>query len=449
MDDVAVELTVAPLDGLVDEAPAIRVLSADPGAALDLEVSTSDAAGHRWRSATRFSADDSGAIDLSRDAPIAGLYSTVDPAGPFWAMEFRSEDAAPVGFLAPRDCLEYELTVRSDSERASRQIVRRWSAPGVERRELRGPAFAGPVYVPPGDVPAPGVVLIPGSTGVGALEPEAALLASRGYCALVAGYMQADGLPPSLCEIPVEAVGAAVEALADDERSDGERIGVIAASVGTQGALLALSRLDIPARCAIAVAPSSVIWQALADVGAPPKKAAWTHQGEAVPWLPMHGERLIPEIVRHEAVQLFGRHPRPRALHMRRAYEPSLADREAVARAAIEVERIACPLLLLSGDADEMWPASEMAESIASRRRAHGVGADDRLLRFDDAGHFMRPPITPTTVPWSADLVSGGTASGNARAQAAAWSARLDFLGEHLGTGAGDRAPSRAPGREP
>ena len=48
---------------------------------------------------------------------------------------------------------------------------------------------------------------------------------------------------------------------------------------------------------------------------------------------------------------------------------------------------------------------------------------------FPDAGHFLRPPITPTTVPWNDDLVSGGTAEGNARAQAEGWNAILPFLG--------------------
>jgi hypothetical protein len=73
-----------------------------------------------------------------------------------------------------------------------------------------------------------------------------------------------------------------------------------------------------------------------------------------------------------------------------------------------------------------------MSESILERRREHGVGSQDRGLRFADAGHFIRPPIIPTTIPWSADLVAGGTAEGNAHAQAEAWAARLQFLAQHL-----------------
>jgi len=49
-----------------------------------------------------------------------------------------------------------------------------------------------------------------------------------------------------------------------------------------------------------------------------------------------------------------------------------------------------------------------------------------------DAGHFIRPPVTPTTVPWNDALVSGGTAAGNAHTQAEKWRALRGFLAAHL-----------------
>jgi dienelactone hydrolase len=427
-------LTVAPNDGLIDELPTIRVTEAVPSSTVDLEVGTVDAGGHRWRSITSFQAGGDGMVDPSRDAPIRGRYSGVDASGPLWSMEFVSDSEAPVAFVAPADGLDYELEARSNGASTSQRVLRRWMSDGVSTEHLLGEGFSGPLFLPAGDSPAPGVLLVPGSTGVGALAPEAALLASHGYCALVAGYMHEEGLPSSLREIPVEVLLAATRELANHERVDDERVGWIAVSVGTQGALAALALSDEPpVRCAIAVAPSSVIWQALADGGPPPKTAAWCHRGEPLTWLAIHGERLLPEIARNKLLERFSRRPRPKALHMRPAYEPSLRDEGAVARATIPVERFDGALLLVSGDADEMWPATEMARAVAERRRAHGSGGEDEHLRFPDAGHFMRPPITPTTVPWSADLVSGGTPQGNAQAQAAAWAGRLAFLAKHLG----------------
>jgi hypothetical protein len=54
-------------------------------------------------------------------------------------------------------------------------------------------------------------------------------------------------------------------------------------------------------------------------------------------------------------------------------------------------------------------------------------------LDLPAAGHFLRPPVTPTTVDRSASLVAGGTGAGSARAQRQAWTATLSFLRSTLG----------------
>jgi pimeloyl-ACP methyl ester carboxylesterase len=180
---------------------------------------------------------------------------------------------------------------------------------------------------------------------------------------------------------------------------------------------------------AVAIAPSSVVWQALPEKGRPPRTAAWSQGREPLPWLAIHGDRILPEMIEHSLLDRLSGHPRPHALHMRPAYAPSLRKGDDVERTAIPVERIECPLLLLSGADDQMWPAAQMTEMIAERRNRAGVGSDDMSLVFPRAGHFLRPPITPTTVPWNDTLVSGGCAEGNARAQADGWRAILTFLG--------------------
>jgi BAAT / Acyl-CoA thioester hydrolase C terminal len=147
-----------------------------------------------------------------------------------------------------------------------------------------------------------------------------------------------------------------------------------------------------------------------------------------LPWLPPAGQLLLPEILLHAIRGAVARRPVARALHMRKAYARGLRDPAAVERAAIPVERINAPLLVLSGRDDAMWPSDQMAEQLLGRRRQHGVAAADRQVTFPGAGHFLRPPITPTTVARSADLVAGGTADGTARAQRQAWAAILAFL---------------------
>jgi dienelactone hydrolase len=407
------------------------VIDGPPQSDVTVTVSATDAKDHRWESRNVFRTDAAGVVDISRDAPVSGSYASIDPAGPIWSMRFASENIAPSMFSAPWDQLEFTFTAEAEGETVSEVVVRRWGGPGVERSEIRGDGFVGLLFEPARDGPHPAVVLIPGTIGTRPMEPTAALLASRGYAAMVLGYMGLEGLPNSLCEIPLESLAAGVRRLAAYPSVDSERVGVLCASVGAEGALAATSEIEgLGTRAIVAIAPSSVIWQARAD-GPPPKKSSWTLGGEPLPWVPMRGERLVPELIKNALLKGLSRHPRPSALHLRSAFSAGLRDHAAVEKASIQVERIEAPILFVSGNDDQMWPAAEMAAALM-RRRARAETPGDQHLNFADAGHIIRPPFTPTTVTWTEGLYSGGTPKGNASASVEAWAKILWFLGENL-----------------
>lgn len=265
------------------------------------------------------------------------------------------------------------------------------------------------------------------------MAPTAVLLASRGHPSAVLGYCQEDGLPASMRAIPVEVLTEAIGAFATMETVDPARIAVWAASVGTGLALAALAGPDRPHVCrVIAVSPTDVVWQALAEHGPPPKASSLARSGVELAYLPMHGERLLGQLVRHALTRRLPGRARSSAMRLYPAYTRGKESPAVIAAASIPVEDIAAPMLLIAGTEDEMWPSATMAQTIARRRREHGVGTDDHLLLLPDAGHFMRPPGTPSTADRSADLVSGGTQDGIARGKRQAWQAALAFL-DHPG----------------
>ena len=147
-------------------------------------------------------------------------------------MRFASEDAAPSMFAAPWDRLEFAFTAEAGGEAESRVAVRRWGGPGVTRSEIRGEGFVGFLFEPAGGGPHPAVALISGTTGTRPVEPTAALLASRGYAAMVVGYMGLESLPKKLCEMPLETLAAGIRRLSAHPSADGKRVGILCASVG-------------------------------------------------------------------------------------------------------------------------------------------------------------------------------------------------------------------------
>jgi dienelactone hydrolase len=410
------ELHVTPLDGPVDVAPTLTVTGVPPGTPVTLTIRTTDAAGHPWCS--------SGTYPVTADGSLA----MDDPERPWWDMRFDDPHAVPVAFTAPDDALDHRVSVSCGSGSVDVVVRRRWNSTGAPV-DLAGDGWRLRLYRPGGpDDARPGVLVVPGATGVSAIAPTAALLATHGYTAGVLGYMQEPGLPPSFRRIPVETITAAARAFAGAPPVDADRVVLLAVSVGVAAALAALGGDDAPGvRGVVAVSPTHVVWQALGEGGPPPKASMLTRDGRDLPYVPVRGEKLIGQMVRNAVVRRLSSRPRSSALRLLPAYTGGLANADAVASAVLPVARIAAPLLAVAGSDDAMWPSATMARALIERRRMHGVG-DDRLLLLPGAGHFLRPPVTPTTVDRNDALISGGTPHGTARGQRAAWDATLEFL---------------------
>jgi len=442
------KLSVEPGDARVDMPLSLRVSDAGPRADVKLTVETTDAGGERWRSQAVYRADAAGAVDVARSPALSGTYKGVDGQGPLWSMRFAgAKGSVPRAFQFP--ATDLCLAVRADSgpgEDAGATVTRRVTAPSVTRTQHAGDGFAAVVFAPAGTGPVPAVAVLPGSTGARAVEPMAAFLASHGFLAMVVAYMEEPGLPPTLREVPLEALAAGVRDLAGHPRAAGGRVGVFSVSVGTGGALSLLARIPgLPVDAIVAVSPTSVVWQAL-TAGPPQKVSGWTLDGQPLPWVPMRAEALMLGFAAGQIVsRLAGLAARvlpaglappgsllTPALRTRPAYAGGLRNRSAVEAAAIPVADITCPMMLLAGEADEAWPAAEMARDIHRRRDRAGRAAADEVVVFGEAGHFLRLPGMATTVTWTDSLRSGGTPPATAAAQRESWARIPQFLHRHL-----------------
>ncbi|MFP5348135.1 MAG: acyl-CoA thioester hydrolase/BAAT C-terminal domain-containing protein [Actinomycetes bacterium] len=417
------KLFVAPADGLVDTVPVLTVDGVEPGTAVEVTVTTTDAAAHRWRSSGDYVVAPGGSVQME------------DPERPWWDMRFDDARSAPVAFTASDRALEYEVSVSCPAG-SVQEVVRRSWAGDTPQTSRTGDGWSMRLYQPRGDdLPRAAVLVVPGSTGVSAMAPTAGLLAAHGYVAGVLAYMQERGLPSSFQRIPVEALVSGLRAFSATAGVDPDRVAVLAVSVGTAAAIAALSEATAAAvRAVVVVSPTSVVWQGLSDGGPPPKASMLTRDGRDLPYVPIRGEKLLGQMLRHAVGRRLTRRPTSSALRLLPAYSAALASAVGRAEAVLPVERVAAPLLAVAGTDDAMWPSEGMARALLERRRQAGRHEQDRLLVLPGAGHFLRPPVTPTTVDRNDSLVSGGTPEAVARGQRAAWDEILDFLGQHLVT---------------
>ena len=417
-------LLASPTSALVDAAVDVRVTGCRPRAAVTVRARADDPQRGRWESRAVFEADAAGALDLASARSVAGSYATADPFGLLWSLERDPASAPLVGFAGPSEAVDVELGIEVDGATADRVRIRRcFMDSGIAREPVRDDGLVGTFFAPADGTARPGVLVVGGSDG-GLSEGMAALLASHGFAVLALAYFRAEHLPPDLMEIPLEYFETAIRWLGRRPSVAAGGLGVVGRSRGGELALL-LAATFPEITAVVGYVPSGVVHAGIAAspaAGAAPR-SAWTYRGKPLPFVP-------PPID--------GRPPGPAAaspeapLELTPMFLKTLEDRAAVEAAAIAVECIRGPVLLISGEDDRLWPSPVLAEIAAARLASHTHAVTH--LRYAGAGHMIGPvglPATANTIlhPLRGRAMAlGGTPAGNAAAAADSWPRILQFL---------------------
>ncbi|MDQ1654365.1 MAG: hypothetical protein QOI35_3565 [Cryptosporangiaceae bacterium] len=254
---------------------------------------------------------------------------------------------------------------------ATRDLTRTTIDYSVIRRQLTKSAdgvsgwLMNPVKITGGPV-----LIFGGSEGGNSLAGAAALLAEHGHPALSLGYFRADGLPPTLRDVPLEYFAAAARLL-----SPHAPVSVIGYSRGTEAAQLLAENFPGLVRAVVLYAPADEVRGSLPSGG-----DAW----------------------------LLGGQP--------------------VLTTTIPLDRLRAPILTVSGGADGLG-GSEAASWRIKKRHPSTTS-----LIYPDAGHIVGTfPYDAAGIrdvnPTSHELDQlGGTRAADAHAQADSWPKVLAFL---------------------
>jgi len=422
-------LSVDTADGLIDAPRRIVVSGLNPDERVAISAHTRRGQGVVWMSQATFMADAQGTVDVSRDAPVGGDYAEVSPMGLFWSqqpVESSSEEIFPDDVMAP---LQTTLTAETaQGACVQTQLVQRFAAAGVTRREIRDDALVGTLFTPAGPGPHPVVVVLNGSGG-GINEPRGALYASYGYQALALGYFKAPGLSPFITETPLEYLETGLKWVHRELHPKNGFVAVSGQSRGGELVLLLGATYPKLVSAVIAYVPGAMVHGA--QGAGDPARGGW----QGVTWT--KGGAALPHLWQNNRAVHW--HPwggdAPPTRHHNVFFE-GLKDTELAARARIPVENIAGSVLLISGRDDRAWPCSFYSRMVVSTLRRHKHPHLVRHLDFDNAGHAIHLPYVPTTQLIREHPVSkvpytlGGTPSGNAAADEGSWRGVLAFLQE-------------------
>ncbi len=292
---------------------------------------------------------------------------------------------------------------------------------GVTRTDLREDGLYGEFYAPEDAAgPLPGLILIGGSEGgIDAISAMAAPFAEAGYAALAIAYWGEQGLPQTLEEIPLEYFDRAAAWLAARPEVDAGAIGAAGWSRGAEAALLLAAR-NPRIRAVAALAPSGVVWQGLDFADPMNMGPAWTAQGQALPFVTPDAAFYSPGGA------------------MTPMFLGAMDEADARPETAIPVEAINGPVLLISGDDDQMWPSAMMAERIEARLAAAEFPHRVENWVYPGAGHavFVGPAegLMARTVGAPSPML-GGSEAANRAAWEDNWPRTLDFFDAALKDG--------------
>ena len=284
--------------------------------------------------------------------------------------------------------------------------------------DVRDRGLVGTLFAVDDERPRPGVLVLGGSEGRFPRD-VAGLLAEEDFTCLALAYFGAAGLPRRLVKIPLEYVETALAWLREHPSVVSSRLGVLGASKGAELGLLAAASFPDAIHAVVAYSPSSVVFAGIDVAGDGCRRSSWSHRGQPVAFVP------YPPAVR-PSLSL-------RGFSLAPIYRTALDNVDAAAAAAIPIERTRARILLIAGDKDRMWPASQMADMLKARLAE--VGRADQVvhLRYPNAGHGLTP-WTPTVGSrlgsWLYDL--GGHPSDNRAAVRDAWGNAVSFLRDNL-----------------
>lgn len=422
---------------LVDEKIGIGVSGLAPGAMVTVHL-VSQAPNATLKSSATFRADASGRVDLGRDPAVAGDYRGVHAMGLFWSATRDSAPTEPGPLRTPitrvPPPLLSILTAEVDGRVVATDTV--WQLVmdrGVRLSAVRDSGLTGVFYQPPGPGPFPGIIVVGGSLG-GLTPPRGPTggLASRGYAVLSLAYFAAEGVPDRLGYIPLEYFERAIKWLAAQPPVDSTRIAIFGGSRGGELALI-LGATYPRLRVVVANLPSHVAWPGMMVDRL--RTPAWTLSGKPLPYMDKPASPLA--IARQAGCRDLRDCPNRLGLHN---FLAMLEDEKAQEHAAIPVERINGPVLLVAGKSDSIWPSARMADRVAQRLKRHNFKHPVEYYAYEDAGHAIGRPYASTRGvgvrnrhPLSGNVnVAGGTPEGTAVASEDAWRRALEFLDKYL-----------------
>ena len=288
----------------------------------------------------------------------------------------------------------------------------------IAQRDIREDGIVGKLFLPNVSEQRPAIIVFSGSDGAFHVR-QAELFANEGYISLALAFFNVEGLPQNLENIPLEYFVNAIHWLNVHPNVQKGNIHLYGPSKGGELVLLLASTFPEEIRSAIAIVPSCVTFGGIPNE----QVSCWTLGEKSFPIAPSPSKEDVYK-------QLESRN----TVDLAQIFIEKMSNKETFEIAFIHVENIQCPILLVSGSEDKMWPSSIYSDLIMKRLDRFNSPIFRQHLCYEKAGHMITNPYDPVmTEPFKHPFTGlfyeiGGNPKAQTEACKDSWEKILQFL---------------------
>lgn len=196
----------------------------------------------------------------------------------------------------------------------------------------------------------------------------------KGFIGLSVPYTRSKGLPELPEAIDLEYFEKAINWLSEQPEVNPEKIIIMGASRNAELALVIAATFPEIVNGVVAYAPSSVSWSnTVLPYNSDELKPSWIYKGEDIPYIPM--DKITGADLESIEITTY--------------WKNGLEKTKFAKQAEIQVEHINGPILLFSGNDDQVWPSVIMANRIVERLKQNNFEHKFQNIKYDNAGHLI------------------------------------------------------------
>jgi len=214
--------------------------------------------------------------------------------------------------------------------------------------------------------------------------------ALEGFAALNVAYFAYDGLPKYCAEIPLEYFEEPIEWMLNQEYVKSSSIALHGVSKGSELSLLLASEYP-EISVVIAMSATNVIWPGFGGWinhnDSAGRMSSWTKSGKPLPYMDTDFHDSV--IYRDFMLFITSDEGPVKSISSFDYFKKQLTFKEVVENASIPINEAHAAILLVSGGKDEMWPSSEMSESIIGLLKEENYQYPYKHIIIENQNHYF------------------------------------------------------------